>query len=256
MAGLYSGKIVLNYVHSIHTWHILHSQPWTINDDKIMTLLKAANNLTPATSKKKKCQPYMVNFIKALLRKLDTNNPLIAAVHACLTITFYTMACVGEFTVPSINGFNPSLHITRTDNSLQTTTFHLLHTKSSPTGEDISSLENHYHINDPPENIALFSYKHKKGHCILTKSKFIAYLAQATTDAGLIPLQGYGIRIGTTLEYLFCNILFDVVKTMGHWASDIFQLYLCKYAQILTPYLQATPALHDEYLRYTMPHVH
>lgn len=73
--------------------------------------------------------------------------------------------------------------------------------------------------------------------------------------AGLDPLQGHAIRIGATLEYLLRNVPFDVVKTMGRWASDAFQLYLRNHAQILAPYLQATPILQDEFLRLTMPQV-
>ncbi|KAG2056680.1 hypothetical protein BDR06DRAFT_1040411, partial [Suillus hirtellus] len=88
----------------------------------------------------------------------------------------------------------------------------------------------------------------------LTKTKFIAHLMEAAKNAGLEPLQGHTIRIGAMLEYLLKNIPFDVVKTMGCWASNVFQLYLHNHAQILALYLQATPILQDEFLRYTMPH--
>lgn len=39
-------------------------------------------------------------------------------------------------------------------------------------------------------------------------------------------LKGHGIHIGATLEYLLCGVPFDVVKSLGHWGSEAFILYL------------------------------
>lgn len=272
MAGLYSGKTISNYVHGIRAWHILHGVKWDLQDDEIEALMKGANNMTPLSSKRKKRQPYTVDFIAGILLKLNPEDPLDAAVGSCLTTAFYSIARLGEFTIPNLTAFDPTLHVKRSDivndtdrNGLKTTAFHLPRTKSSPTGEDVfwgkqngptdpeAALLNHLRVNDPPANSALFAYKHRKVYRPLTKSKFIARVAQAAKAAGLDPLQGHSIRIGATLEYLLRNIPFDVVKTMGRWASEAFQLYLRKHAQILAPYLQATPALQDEFLRYTMP---
>jgi hypothetical protein len=50
----------------------------------------------------------------------------------------------------------------------------------------------------------------------------IEHLTKAARDAGLDPLQGHGICIGATLEYLLRGVPFDVVKVMGRWASDAF----------------------------------
>jgi hypothetical protein len=148
------------------------------------------------------------------------------------------------------------------------TNFHLPHTKTSTTGEDVSwakqngpsdpeeALRNHMHINDPPPNNALFAYRHKNSHRPLTKTNFLKRLTIATKAAGHKPLQGHGIHIGGTLEYLLRNIPFDVVKVKGRWASDAFLAYLRQHAQILAPYMQATPALHEEFLRYTLPPIH
>jgi len=57
--------------------------------------------------------------------------------------------------------------------------------------------------------------------------------------AGHDDVQGHGIRIGVTLEYLPRGIPFDVMKVKGRWASDAFRLYLQKHNQILVPYMQA-----------------
>ncbi|KAG1818241.1 hypothetical protein EV424DRAFT_1540178 [Suillus variegatus] len=181
----------------------------------------AAKNLTPASSKRKKRQPYTIAFITSLLQKLDLDVPIDAAVGSCLTTAFYSIARAGEFTIPNLSSFDPATHVKRSDirlekdrNGLDTTVFHLPRTKTSHTGEDVfwarqqgptdpeAALKNHFRVNNPPLQGALFSYKHGNSHRPLTKTKFISCLSQAAKDAGLNPLQGHAIRIGATLEYL------------------------------------------------------
>lgn len=98
-------------------------------------------------------------------------------------------------------------------------------------------------INWPPANGHLFMYKWKSGHRPLTKKAFISRLAHALRAAGEEPLQGHGIRISATLEYLLWGVSFEAMKAIGRWGSDTFPLYLQKHAQILAPYLQASPQL-------------
>ncbi|KAG2029159.1 hypothetical protein BDR03DRAFT_1096313 [Suillus americanus] len=208
-------------------------------------------------------------------RNSNLDNPLDASVFACLTTIFYATARVGEFTVPRLNAFDPKLHVSldcvkdmRDRQNLTTKNFHLPRTKSAPEGEGVhwakqaglsdpeEAFLNHLRINEPPTNFALFAYRHKDNtHRPLTKTKFLSRLASATRAAGREPLQGHGIRIGSTLEYLLRNIPFDVVKVKGRWASDTFLAYLRKHAQIMAPYMQAVPTLHDEFLRCTIPPV-
>ncbi|KAF9011022.1 hypothetical protein BDZ89DRAFT_909974, partial [Hymenopellis radicata] len=73
----------------------------------------------------------------------------------------------------------------------------------------------------------------------LTKPAFLARIAAAAKAADLQPLQGHGIRIGSTLEYLLRGLAFEVVKTLGRWKSDAFLVYLRKHAEIMAPYMQA-----------------
>ncbi|KIK34502.1 hypothetical protein CY34DRAFT_97878, partial [Suillus luteus UH-Slu-Lm8-n1] len=65
-AGSYSGKTVANYVFGVRVWHILHGIKWSLDDVQIDNLLKAAENMTPSTSKRKKHHPYTINFICSL----------------------------------------------------------------------------------------------------------------------------------------------------------------------------------------------
>jgi len=272
IAGSYSGKTITNYVFGVRAWHILHGLEWALNDVQIETLLKAAENVAPQSAKRKKRRPYTIEFMCALREQLNLNSPLDASVFSCLTTTFYCTARVGEFTVPTLSSFDPDTHvklsnmsIERDRNNLEMRVFRIPRTKTTREGEDVSfarqngptdphhAFLEHLQINDPPPGGALFAYRYKKGHRPLTKQKFIGRLAQAAKAAGMDPLQGHGIRIGSTLEYLLRNIPLEVVKTKGRWASDAFQLYLRKHAQILAPYMQAVPSLHEDFVRFSMP---
>ncbi|KAH8976763.1 hypothetical protein EDB86DRAFT_2766097, partial [Lactarius hatsudake] len=203
------------------------------------------------------------------------DEPLDAAVFACLATCFYASARLGEFTVPTLSSFRPNAHVTTRNLSydqdrggLGVTVLHLPFTKAAGNeGEDVywatqtgatdptAALQKHLLVNEPPETAHLFAYRAKNTRRPLTKAKFLERVEQAAHAAGLEPLQGHGLRIGSTLEYLLRGVPFDVVKTKGRWAGDSFQLYLRKHAVILAPYIQAVPTLHETFIRYAMPPV-
>lgn len=273
IAGSYSGSTVSNYFHGVRAWHIIHGVSWLIDKLQMDALLKAASTLTPASSKKKQRLPWTIEFILAILAQLNPTDPLHVAVEGCLLTVFFTAARLGEFTIPTLKSFNASRHVKPSDiftdtdrNGLKLTGFHLPVTKSGGP-EDVSfsaqtgridpesALRRHLTINNPPTNGPLFAYVVNGSHRGLTKRKFLEVTTKAAKAAGLDPLQGHGIRIGATLEYLLRGIPFDVMKVKGCWASDAFLLYLRKHAQILAPYMQAVPVVHEAFVRYSMPPV-
>lgn len=235
-------------------------------------MLKAAAALAPPRCKKSPREPYTTEIISTIRDNLNLKSPLHAAVFACLTTAFYATARTSELTIPNLKAFNPAAHIKPTDVRTvrdrpgnEVTNFHLPRSKSAPLGEDIhwakqigpsdplAAFNNHFSINSPPQNGPLFAYRHGKGHKPLTKTKFLDTLSLTLKTAGHAPMNGHGIRIGSTLEYLLRNIPFDVVKVKGRWASDAFLTYLRRHAQILAPYMQATPAIQESFLRVTLP---
>jgi hypothetical protein len=160
-------------------------------------------------------------LITSIRDHLNPNDPLDTAVFSCLTTLFFTCTRIGEFTIPQLDTFDPNLHVkpsnirkTHDRQGLEMTNFHLLHTKTALEGEDVfwakqfgasdpeEAFRNHLSINEPPAEGALFSYHYKNSHRPLTKSNFLKRLANAMKSAGLRPLQGHGIRISRTLEYL------------------------------------------------------
>ena len=100
----------------------------------------------------------------------------------------------------------------------------------------------------------MFAYKALHAQRPFTKVKFLERAGEVARAAGLEPLQGHGLSIGSTLEFLLWGVPFDVMETKGWWASDSFQLYLRKHAVVIAPYIQVTP-IHENFIRYTMPPV-
>ena len=271
LAAAYSGSVVSNYLYAVWAWHILHGVLGRIELIDMDTMLKAAEKMTPPSSRHKKRRPYTPDFILAIRQHLDLQKPLNAAVFACLSTCFVT-GWVGEFTMPKLNGFNLEAHVSKSGISYdqsrdgqQVTVLQIPRTKVAPQGEDVcwakqdgpidpdATLAHHLEVNVPPDDAHLFAYRHKTAHRPLTKSKFILELAIAAHAAGLEPLQGHGIRISSTLEYLLRGVPFDIMKVMGHWSSDAFILYLRKHAQILALYIQAAPGVQDMFMCLMVP---
>jgi len=279
LAASYAGKTILNYFYGVRAWHILHGIPWWLERAEMDTTLRAADKLTPPTSKKKQRRPYTPDFISALHQHLVLTDPLDAAVYACLTTCFYASAHLGKFTVRRLDSFDSNKSITRKNLSHdqdpggnKVTVLHIPKTKTSQIeGEDVfwakqdgltdpdAALANHLTVNNPLDDHHLFSYLQKKGARSvwqpLTKTKFLERVKKAALAASLDPLQGHGIRIGSILEYLLRGMPFDVMKSKGRWRSDAFLMYLQKHAVIMAPYIQAESAVHEAFVRYTMPPV-
>ena len=205
---------------------------------------------------------------------LDVEKPLDAAVYACLMTCFYVSARLGEFTARTLRSFSPNTHITlqhlsydQDRNGLKVTVLHLPRTKAAGNkGEDVywasqegetdptKALAQHLRINQPSNASHLFAYKAANTRHTLTKAKFLDSIAEVACAADLKPIQGHGIRIRSTLEYLLQGVPFNVMKAKGCWAGDSFQLYLRKHAVVIAPYIQATP-IHKGFVRYMMPPV-
>jgi hypothetical protein len=86
-----------------------------MNDAKIKATLMGATILAPPTSKRPKRAPVMMSMMEQIFAKLNLKDPLDATVGSCFSTTFYTVACAGEFTVLSLNVFDPSSHVKPSD---------------------------------------------------------------------------------------------------------------------------------------------
>lgn len=274
-AGSYSGSALANFTAGLRAWHLLHGLPWQINAEELRAILEGASRLAPPSSKRPLQEPFCVDTLELIHSLLDPDSNKDAAIFACLTVVFYCVARLGEFTVQSIKQFHPTKHITRSHithhhdlNGLPVTRFHIPWTKTSPTGEDtqcaplggvtdpIGALKRHLRINPAGPESHLFAWKHPtSGIRPLSRSEVIKRITSLTIAHNLPNFKGHSLRIGGTLHYLLRGTPFDVVKTIGRWAGDSFTIYLQHHAMILAPYLNDTPALLEHFTRYTMPPV-
>ncbi|KAF8835958.1 hypothetical protein BDN67DRAFT_992263 [Paxillus ammoniavirescens] len=274
-AGSYSGSALINYAAALRAWHVLHGFEWRVDSNQLKTILEGSARLAPASSKREPHKPFEPDIIANFKAHLNLEDPLDAAVFACLTTVFYCVARLGEFTIPNLKDFSSTKYITRSDMSrvvgtsgVAVTRFHIPSTKASPrNGEDTqwaaqsdttdpeAALSNHFLINPAPDNVHLFAWKRPKtGLRPLTKREFTNQLSDIAKKHGLPNLKGHSIRIGGTLLYLKRGVPFNVVKSMGRWKGDSFTLYLRQHAMILAPYLQDSPIL-EPFTRYTIPPV-
>ncbi|KIK90843.1 hypothetical protein PAXRUDRAFT_124267, partial [Paxillus rubicundulus Ve08.2h10] len=150
LTSQYSGSTITNYLQGICMWHIMHRLGWSHNDMEIEALLKAAVTLAPISSKRKPREPYTISVLTLMWDTLNLMDPAEAAVFACLTTTFWCTARIGEFTVPRLDAFDPSLHIKPSNithekdcQGLMVTNFCLPRMKSALLGEDVSWAQQH-----------------------------------------------------------------------------------------------------------------
>ncbi len=115
LAESYAGGTISGYVAGVRAWHVIHGALWVMKDNKLDVLLRAADTLTPESSKQKKRLPYTILVIEALLFHLDLSVPHNAAVAACLLMTFYSAARLGEFMVQTLTSFDPKFHVKPSD---------------------------------------------------------------------------------------------------------------------------------------------
>ena len=66
LAAAYLCSTISNYIYGVRAWHLLHSVPWKIRKPKLEAPLKAADKLTPLSSRRKKQRPYTTNFMLAI----------------------------------------------------------------------------------------------------------------------------------------------------------------------------------------------
>lgn len=274
-AGAYSGSTISNYATGLRAWHILHGMEWKISEAEYRALLEGAARLAPSSSKRPKRNPFTLEILERFHLCMDLNDPRDAAIFACLVCSFFSIARLGEFTVPAIAKFNPSLHITRhnvdfTQNhkNLPVIKFFLPTTKTAQGGESVHcaphpnasptdpkrALDNHFALNPAEPTAHLFAWKHPSGSLRPLSKKEVTKRIDAIikSQPGLPDLKGHSLRIGGTLFYLLKGVPFDVVKTMGRWSSESFTIYLRHHALVLAPFLQNKPDILDGLRRYIL----
>ena len=102
---------VLNFL----MWYIPHGVTWSMDDLQIKAALTGAAVLMPPSSKCSKRAPVTVELMEDIFHKLNLSDPLDVAVASCFSMTFYSVLCTREFTVPALNAFDPALRVKPSD---------------------------------------------------------------------------------------------------------------------------------------------
>ncbi|KAL1948033.1 hypothetical protein VTO73DRAFT_12108 [Trametes versicolor] len=260
IAGAYAPSAISNYVNGVRAWHVIHGLEWAVDKDQLKAAIDGASKLAPDSSKKKKREPATVALLHSLSAQFDLSVSLDAAVWACVLVSFFSLARLGELTVKNQSAFKQASHPSRSSLRLErhrggseVRCIFLPCTKSAPQGEDISfarqsapidpwnALDIHLQLNDLPQDSHIFAYKRRPADTVgipLTKPEYNKRMKAALTAISAPTIHGHSLRIGGTLEYLLRGLSFETVKAIGRWKSDAFTLYLRKHAQVLAPYLQ------------------
>lgn len=266
LVGSYSDSTLENYVAGLRAWHIIHRLPWNLGPD-VKAVIKRAGaraqgpectrDLKPACSRENLLQ------LREHLNFMDGKD---AAIFACATTAFYTMARIGELLPAAQKGrFNPARHISidKVERDVEdrygnrVTIFHLPWTKVASRGQDVfwaeqdddtdpkAALAWHIAQNQPSPRGFLFAYytTSAAGKRVRRPLTIPAFLSRLRSMAAVAPevarLTGHSFRIGGTVWCLLRSIPFEIVKAKGRWKGDSFQLYLRRHAEIMAPYIQA-----------------
>lgn len=184
-AARYSGGTLSNYFYSVCAWHTLHSIHWMLDDTRTQAELTAAAHLAPPMLHHEKCKPVTVSDIEKIREQLDLTIPLNATFFACLMTTFWSISCLGKFTVKNIQLFGAPLYVKQSDvtyevssdpfGNLPVMKFHISITKCSDTGESVcwapqdgtadpaATLANHFAVNGSRPNDHLFVWCSRTG---------------------------------------------------------------------------------------------
>ena len=278
LIGDYSAQAIENYVYGLRAWHIIHRIPWNVNNIELQTLFASAAKNQPPKSSKAQRPPCTIEDLVTIRENLNPRDPFDAAVLACLTTTFWSVARLGELTIPKLDAFNPEIHVKRSNLNQnvtdrygnKVTTIFIPWTKASKSqGEELNwvaqthtgadpeeAMRNHLNINQFDDNSHLFQHHWKGTSRPMSKNIFLTRIRKALTAAKRKHVTGHSLRIGGTLEYLLRGIDFPVVRFKGRWASETaFVGYLRKHGQILAPYMQANPELQNRFIQLAMPPV-
>ena len=125
LIGDYSTQAIESYARGLRAWHIIHRIPWKINHPEFKTLFASAEKKKqPHKPEKAQKPPCIIIKLVAIRDNLDLRDPFDAAVFSYLATTFWSVARLGEFTVPRLDSFDPERHVKRSDLNMNVTDRH------------------------------------------------------------------------------------------------------------------------------------
>ncbi|KAF5368148.1 hypothetical protein D9615_010187 [Tricholomella constricta] len=237
-----SGACVRNWLSGLRAWHIIHRAEWHGRDPWVLSLQKTADKFG-IPFKRPPRNPITARHLLCLRNDLDLDSPFGAAVWAAALVAFWGCRGLGEILPPSTS-FSPSRHVSSSSNfkssfvnGSKVITFHIPHTKTSPTGIQciltatnnifcpISALDKHLRLNHPSSSSHLFAFRTEISSTPLIKSLFLSTTSKIFLAHSLDPVFGHSYRIGGVIELLASGVPPEVIMKLGGWSSLCFLLY-------------------------------
>lgn len=237
----HSGSYIRSELAALKALHIVYNLEFP-SSQRIQYLLRAADNLTPSTSRRQPRNPITLSMLAHLASVLDHSDPLDVCCLAVACCAFWGQARLGELLpatltiakhnpLPELSHLRPPstpagsrvLHIPWSKTTLAAGASIFLPKQNHP-ADPISALQLHILTNSPTTG-PIFSYRIRGTLVVLSKPKFLARVSSCFTSTNFPHITGHSFRIGGTTELLLRRVDPKVVQVMGRWSSDAFLRY-------------------------------
>ena len=230
-------KVYLSAVRSLHIDHGL-SDPF-VNCLRLQRLLRGIKRVQGPVSSRR--LPITLDHLRAIQHRLDFSRRDHVMLWAACCLGFFGFLRAGEFTVNS--AFQPSIHMTVADlqaDSLVNPTCFKVHIKCSKTdpfrmgcdiyvgrGEGpvcpIRALGNFLALRGSSEG-PLFTFSDGRP---LTRQQLSSTVQSILHSAGYTgSYSGHSFRIGAATTAAARGVPDHLIKTLGRWSSDAYQIYI------------------------------
>ena len=156
---------------------------------------------------------------------------------AACCLGFFGFLRSGELTAPDRDDFDPGQHLTFSDMAVddpsnpKTIAVRIKQSKKDPFQQGVTIFLGRTDTALPylalrgPGDGPLFRFKDGRA---LTRSRLVTAIREALAKAGLKPEEfaGHNFRIGVATTAAACGLPVDLIKTLGRWRSQAYQLYV------------------------------
>lgn len=228
------------YLSAVRSLHIDYGFPDPlVNCLQLQRLLRGIKRHQGANRPQR--QPVTAELMTVLQRSLDFANPDHVMLWAACCMGFFGFLRAGEFTVNST--FNPALHLMTEDLQVDSAVNpHSLRvfikcSKTDPFRQGVFIYLGRGSASICPI-VAVMAYLRLRGPgpgplfmykdgCLLSRTLLSSFLQTTLQSAG-IPgkFSGHSFRIGAATTAAQKGVPDHLIKTMGRWSSDAYQLYV------------------------------
>ena len=237
---------IRTYLSRVRHLHILHGfQSPTSDNPRLDLVLKGIQRIKPRqTQPHFPITPAILTRLQVGLEKLDLSAFDRKMLWAACLLAFFAFLRCSEFTIPSLQSYKVSRHLSLGDISIDShdnPTIMSVRIKSSKTdqfGKGVSLFLGRGQGHLCPLTAILqylairsnkpgpmFVFQNEKP---LVKQSFITHIRQALANEGIDTryYKGHSFRIGAATTAAAAGLNDSLIKTLGRWSSSAYQLYI------------------------------